>query len=175
MRGLNCRGLDFSRPEPRAPLAGLAAVVLLALLAVIGWRQWQLQRQEAEITVLEQGRERQRQLREREQRRLQARTPEERKLEALLLAQGDDGRRLRPALLRGIEQAWTPRLGMLTLHLEGAGRQARLELSAADPGAIFQFLSALNRGPGQATLLRQGIKADDPRRAALATIQVTLR
>ena len=171
MRGLNCRGLDFSRPELRAPLAGLAAVVLLALLAVIGWRQWQLQRQEAEIAVLS------------------------RVGNGSANCASASSAACRPARRKNaswkrccwpratmdagcvrrccaIEQAWTPRLGMLTLHLEGAGRQARLELSAADPGAIFQFLSALNRGPARPPCCG---RADDPRRAALATIQVTLR
>ncbi|BBH11633.1 hypothetical protein [Chromobacterium haemolyticum] len=177
MRRLNARGLDFSRPEASAPLAGVAAIVLLTLLAALGWRQWELELLAEDTAAWEQRREQQRFLREREQRRDQAASPEARKAQALLQAQGDDQTRLRPALLRAIEQAWSPRLGILSLHLEGAGKQARLELAAAELREVFHFVERLNlpSGQGQAQLLRHGLKPGDPNQAVLATVQVVLR
>ncbi|KMN80003.1 hypothetical protein VK98_16510 [Chromobacterium sp. LK11] len=177
MRRLNTRGLDFSRPEASAPLAGVAAIVLLALLAALGWRQWELELLEADTSAWEQRRQQQRFLREREQRRAQAASPEARKAQALLQAQGDDQTRLCPALLRAIEQAWSPRLGILSLHLDGAGKQVRLELSAAELAEVFHFVERLNlpAGFGQAQLLRHGLKPGDPEQTVLATVQVGLR
>lgn len=177
MRRLNARGLDFSRPEASAPLAGVAAMLLLMLLAALGWRQWELELLAEDTAAWERRQEQQRFLREREQRRAQAASPEARKAQALLLVQGDDQTRLRPALLRAIEQAWSPRLGILSLHLEGAGKQARLELSAADVREVFHFVERLNQssGHGRARLLRHGLKPGDPNQAVLATVQVAER
>ncbi|NHR08259.1 hypothetical protein HA052_24000 [Chromobacterium haemolyticum] len=177
MRRLKARGLDFSRPEASAPLAGVAAVVLLTLLAALGWRQWELELLAEDTAAWEQRQEQQRFLREREQRRDQAASPEARKVQALLQAQGDDQTRLRPALLRAIEQAWSPQLGILSLHLEGAGKQVRLELAAAELREVFHFVERLTlpSGQGQAQLLRHGLKPGDPNQTVLATVQVVLR
>ena len=177
MRRLSARGLDFSRPEASAPLAGIAAIVLLLLLAALGWRQWELQHLAEDTAAWEQRQQQQRFLREREQRRAQAASPEARKALALLQAQGDDQTRLRPALLRAIEQAWSPRLGILSLHLEGAGKQVRLELAAVELREVFHFVERLNlpASLGQAQLLRHGLKPGDAEQTVLATVQVSLR
>ena len=80
---------------------------------------------------------------EREQRRRLAQSPEEREIEALLSRQRAEDR-LRPAILRAVEKAWSPRVAMLGLKLEAGGKSARVEMLVASLKEAFAFVQRLN-------------------------------
>lgn len=84
--------------------------------------------------------------------------------------------RLRPVLLRAIEQAWSPRLAVMNLKIEGAGKSVQLELMTVDLTEVFAFAVRLNAEAGlRATVMRHGIKSGDPNLATMSTVRVELR
>ena len=52
--------------------------------------------------------------------------------------------RLRPAILRAVEKAWSPRVAMLGLKLEAGGKSARVEMLVASLKEAFAFVQRLN-------------------------------
>ena len=112
---------------------------------------------------------------EREQRRRLAQSPEEREIEALLSRQRAEDR-LRPAILRAVEKAWSPRVAMLGLKLEAGGKSARVEMLVASERGL-RLRSAPERGAARlyAVVERHGLRPGDPNRAIVVSIFVEVR
>ena len=104
------RGMaDFAR---RAGLNGaclVAGVLLLVVVGLTAWREWSVLALRREVASMEDSLAQRRLQQEREQRRRLAQSPEEREIEALLSRQRAEDR-LRPAILRAVEKAWSPRV-----------------------------------------------------------------
>ncbi|MGO4396949.1 hypothetical protein [Achromobacter sp. PAB15] len=176
MAGLNRNTPDFGKRKTANPLAIVAVLLLLAVGLLSAWREWDVAALRSEVTQLDDRLANQRMLHERELRRMQAQSPEERKVDALLSAQSAEDR-LRPKLLRAIEAAWAPRIAVMNLKIELAGKAASLELMTADLSEIFAFAARMNDPDSgmRATVMRHGIKAGDPNLATMATVRVELR
>lgn len=176
VRGLNFHTPDFAKRQGISVWAMLAVGLLLAVCLLSAWRQWGLLDLRAQVNALEDRLAEQRMMQERALRRVQAQSPEERKVQALVLAQNAQDR-LRPELLRAIEQAWSPRLAIMSLKLEGAGQAANLEMLTADLKEVFAFVARLNTADSgvRAMVLRHSIKSGDPNLATLANVKVEKR
>lgn len=171
------RGMaDFAR---RAGLNGACLVAGLLLLVVVGltaWREWSVLALRREVASMEDSLAQRRLQQEREQRRRLAQSPEEREIEALLSRQRA-GDRLRPAILRAVEKAWSPRVAMLGLKLEAGGKSARVEMLVASLKEAFAFVQRLNAAqPGfYAVVERHGLRPGDPNQAIVVSIFVEVR
>lgn len=176
MPGLKRISINFGKREAANPLALLAVLFLLTIGLLSGWRQWDLLALRNEVIQLEDRLAEQRMLQERALRRAQAQSPEERRLDAMLSAQIAEDR-LRPIVLRALEQAWTPRMAIMNLKIEMAGKSAQLELMASDLSEVFAFVARLNAADSglRATVMRHGIKSGDPNLATMASVRVEKR
>jgi len=173
---LKSRHMDFCKKEAANPVAVLAVLLLLSLGLLSAWRQWDVQALRTEVTQMEDRLAQQLEQQERARRRAEAQSPEEKKVEALLAAQ-DAEDRLQPLLLRHIEQAWSPRLAVMSLKVVAAGRSAQLELMALDVSEVFAFVARLDASGGnfRSMVMRHGIKPGDRNLATVATVRVEMR
>ena len=96
-------------------------MLLLVVVGLTAWREWSVLALRREVASMEDSLAQRRLQQEREQRRRLAQSPEEREIEALLSRQRAEDR-LRPAILRAVEKAWSPRVAMLGLKLEAGGK-----------------------------------------------------
>ena len=176
MLGLKRQHLDFCKQEAAHPLAVLAVLLLLSLGLLSAWRQWDVKALRTEVTQMQDRLAQVREQQERAKRRAEARSPEEKKIEALVVALNVEDR-LQPMLLRHIEQAWSPRLAVMNVKIVGAGRSAQLELMAADMSEVFAFVARLDASGGdfRAMVMRHGIKPGDRNLATMATVRVDMR
>ncbi|HCQ47425.1 hypothetical protein YH64_006765 [Achromobacter sp. LC458] len=175
MPGLKMNKLNFTKRGATQPFAAIVVLLLLCVGLLSAWRQWDLWALRVEVTRFESQLVERRMQQEREQRRALAQSPEEKKVDALVSAQSAEDR-LRPVLLRAIEQAWSPRVAVMNLKIEGAGKTVQLELMAVDLTEVFAFAGRVNAGEGiRATVMRHGIKSGDPNLATMATVRVELR
>lgn len=175
MPGLKMRKLDFTKRGAAQPWAAIVVLLLLCVALLSAWRQWDLWALRVEVSRFESQLVERRMQHEREQRRALAQSPEEKKVDALLSAQSAEDR-LRPVLLRAVEHAWSPRVAVMNLKVEGAGKLVQLELMSVDLTEVFAFVARLNAEQGlRATVMRHGIKSGDPNLATMATVRVELR
>lgn len=176
MPGLNRGSIQFGKRESANPLAVAAVLLLLSIGLLSAWRQWDTLALSNEVVRLEDQLAELRMVQEREARRRQALSPEERRLDAILSAQSAEDR-LRPVILRALEQAWSPRIAIMNLRVEMSGQAAQLELMTADLSEIFAFVARLNVEDSglRATVVRHGIKSGDVNLATLATVRVERR
>lgn len=176
MPSLKKISINFGKREAANPFAVLAVLLLLTIGLLSGWRQWDLLTLRSQVIQLEDMLAEQRVLQERALRRAKAQSPEERRLDAMLSAQVAEDR-LRPMVLRALEQAWSPRMAIMNLKIEMAGKAAQLELMAADLSEVFAFAARLNVADSglRASVMRHGIKSGDPNLATMATVRVEKR
>ncbi|KNE27309.1 hypothetical protein [Achromobacter spanius] len=175
MPGLKMNKLDFTKRGATRPWAAIVVLLLLCVALLSAWREWNLWALRVEVTRSESQLVERRMQHEREQRRVLAQSPEEKRVDAMLSAQSAEDR-LRPVLLRAIEQAWSPRLAVMNLKIEGAGKSVQLELMTVDLTEVFAFAVRLNAESGlRATVMRHGIKSGDPNLATMSTVRVELR
>ena len=151
-------------------------MLLLVVVGLTAWREWSVLALRREVASMEDSLAQRRLQQEREQRRRLAQSPEEREIEALLSRQRAEDR-LRPAILRAVEKAWSPRVAMLGLKLEAGGKSARVEMLVASLKEAFAFVQRLNAAqPGfYAVVERHGLRPGDPNRAIVVSIFVEVR
>lgn len=176
MTGMKPGMADFIRRSGFNLACLCAGLLLLAVVGLTAWREWRVLALRTEVASLEETLSQRRVALEREQRRRLAQSPEERQIETLLSRQRAEDR-LRPAILRAVEKAWSPRLAMLGLKLETGGKAAHMELLVADLKQAFLFVKRLNetnRG-FHAVVERHGMRPGDQNQAIVASVLVEVR
>ncbi len=137
------------------------SVFLFSCLIFLGSLQWEnyLLIQEAEELSVKI--EQKQFIQERAMRQKEKNIPDDRRIVAMLKAQKSAEPRLYPQLLDAIEQTWSPRLAILSLKLESAGQNAKLDITVTDLEEAFLFVERLNAVNPQtiATLVRHGTRA----------------
>ncbi|MFC5475722.1 hypothetical protein [Paraherbaspirillum soli] len=173
MKGL--KHIDFrERRSAFRPLTAVLVCLALAATAGAGYRFMQNQALQQEVDGLSDQLAQREQALKRAERGSKANSPEQRKVHELVAAQGGAAAKTRPAVLERLEQAWSPKVALLSIAVEGAGKQARIEAVTSDLKQAYIYVERLRNKESKtrATLLRHGIKAGDPNRAVVFSVLV---